>query len=84
MGFIDFDSERYWDVRSQVNYIPSDVSKLEKVTRHGKTPLVLPSDTTYRPDSCTMQAGDVEAAQLRKNELEEIQRNDRKLREAAE
>ena len=31
-----------------------------------------------------MQAGDVESAQLRKNEMEEAQRHDRKLRETAE
>ena len=58
--------------------------KTETALAGGKTPLLLPSDTTYRPDSCTLEAGDVEAAQLRKNELEEAQRHDRKLREAAE
>lgn len=51
---------------------------------NGVLPLVLPSDTTYRLDSLTLESGDVEAAQLRKNEMEEIQRNDRKLREAAQ
>ena len=45
--------------------------------------MVLPSDCTQRPDSLTLAEGDVEAAQLRKNEMEDLQRNDRKLREAA-
>jgi len=58
-------------VREQVNYLPVSVSEGEKVTPGGKTALLLPSDTTYRPDSRTMQAGDVEAAQLRKNEMED-------------
>ena len=46
--------------------------------------MVLPSDCTQRLDSLTLAEGDVEAAQLRKNEMEELQRNDRKLREAAQ
>ena len=37
----------------------------------GKMPVLLPSDTTYRLDSLTLEGGDVEAAQLRKNEMEE-------------
>ncbi len=47
-------------------------------------PLLLPSDTTFRQDSLTLEAGDVEQAQLRKNEMEELQRNDRKLKEAVQ
>ena len=84
MGFLDIDGERFWDVREQDNYLPVDISKEEKVTAGGSLPLVLPSDTTYRLDSQTLDSGDVEAAQLRKNEMEEAQRYDRKLREAAE
>ena len=84
MGYIDFDGQRFWDIRKQVNYLPVDISKQEKAIQGGVLPLVLPSDTTYRPDSRTLQAGDVEEAQLRKNEMEEAQRHDRKLREDAE
>ena len=46
--------------------------------------VVLPSDTTFRQDSITLEGGDVELAQTKKNEMEEQQRYDRKLREAAE
>ena len=84
MGYLDFDGERYWDVRKQVNYLPQDLPKTETVLPGGKTSLLLPSDTTFRPDTCQMLAGDVESAQQCKNDLEEIQRRDRKLREAAE
>ena len=84
MGYIDFDGERFWDVRKQVNYKPVDLSKEERIMPGGLSPLLLPSDTTYRLDSLTLETGDVEAAQLRKNEMEEAQRYDRKLREAAE
>ena len=85
MGYLDIDGERRWDIRKQVNYLPRDLNKAELATSpNGKMPLVLPSDTTYRLDSLTLEEGDVEAAQLRKNEMEEAQRHDRKLREAAE
>lgn len=84
MGYIDFDGVRYWDVRQQVNYPPFDLPKTETALPGGKTRLVLPSDTTYRSDSLTLADGDVGEAQLRKNELEEAQRHDRRLREAAE
>ena len=52
--------------------MPVDISKEEKAMSGGSTPLVLPSDTTYRQDSLNMEAGDVETAQLKKNEMEEV------------
>ena len=62
MGYCDFDGVRYWDVREQVNYFPVSISKSEKALKGGVIPLVLPSDTTYRPDSQTLESGDVEGA----------------------
>jgi hypothetical protein len=61
------------------------VPKKERTTATLPTslPVVLPSDTTSRTDSCALIEGDIEAAQANKNELEELQRHDRKLREAA-
>ena len=59
MGYIDFDGARAWDVRQQVNYMPGDLNKDEM---NGSLPLLLPSDTTYRIDSRTLEIGDVEAA----------------------
>lgn len=60
-----------------------DLTRDEKAIKKGVMPILLKSDTTYRRDSCTLQSGDVEQAQVCKNEMEELQRNDRKLREAA-
>ena len=54
MGFCDFDGVRYWDIRKQINYLPHDLPKDETVIPGGKTLLLLPSDTTYRPDSNTL------------------------------
>ena len=63
--------------------VPATETEAETAVPGGRSPQLLPSDTTYRLDSLTLERGDVEAAQLRKNEMEEVQRNDRKLREAA-
>lgn len=75
MGFIDFDGKRYWDIR-------------EKQAIHfavqAKGDTSLPSDSTRRKDSNILASGNIAAAQAAKEELENLQRNDRKLREAAE
>ena len=60
MGYVEFDGVRFWDIRQQVNYLPVDISKKEKTTKDGVFPLVLPSDSTYRLDSLTLEAGNVE------------------------
>ena len=44
----------------------------------------LSSDSHKRTDSLMLKTGDVPAAQVVKEELEELQRADRKLREAVE
>ncbi|CDW86164.1 UNKNOWN [Stylonychia lemnae] len=74
MGYIEFDKQRYWDLRDQVIY---DVVGL---------PLVqcLNSDSRYRIDSQALLTGDVEQAQKNKEILEHLQRHDRANREAAE
>jgi len=41
----------------------------------------LPSDCRYREDSIIFATGDLERAQIEKERLEELQRNDKKLRE---
>ena len=86
MGFCDFDGKRYWDARYMQNFIAKPIPKTEKVNPNlpSSLPVVLPSDCTNRADSVTLAEGDVEEAQLRKNEMELLQRNDRKLREEAE
>ena len=86
MGYLDFDGERYWDVRYTPSYVPQPVPKDEKVLQDNQDGLrlVLESDTTLRADSCALLDGDIEQAQVNKNDMEELQRHDRKLREAAE
>ncbi len=69
LGFLEFDGRRYWDIRDAEMF---PIMKPEAI---------LPSDARHRPDLCTLLTGDVEAAQARKEELEEAQRKDAKLRE---
>jgi len=85
MGYVDFDNKRYWDVRDMVNYEPVPIPKTETHTplNPKSFPVLLPSDANLRMDSLALLAGDVEQAQINKNNMEELQRNDRKLREAA-
>lgn len=68
MGFIEFDGIRYWDTRDLKPY------KLHKSEKP------LPSDSRYRPDLQQLAQGNIEAAQQRKEEMEEAQRKDARLR----
>jgi len=72
MGYIDFDGIRYWDLREQelFDVVPS--------------PDHLASDSRLRIDSIALLQGDVDQAQANKEQIERVQRNDRKLREEAE
>ena len=76
MGFCDFSNVRYWDIREQEK-IWFPIRQLDPSKK-------LASDSVNRIDSMTLKTGDVPAAQEAKESLEEIQRNDRKLREAVE
>ncbi|OMJ84354.1 hypothetical protein SteCoe_14580 [Stentor coeruleus] len=67
LGYLEFSGVRYWDAR----YI-----KPYKITY----PQLLLSDSECRKDMCVLKTGDIERAQAAKEELENIQRNDRKLR----
>lgn len=68
MGFIEFDGVRYWDTRDIKPY------KLHK------PPKTLQSDSRYRPDLQQLAQGNVDLAQQRKEEMEEAQRKDARLR----
>lgn len=73
MGYMDFNGKRYFDTRmTEIFYFPSKPLKKK----------ALPSDSCRRPDSITLEEGLVKEAQLMKEELEDIQRKDKKLREA--
>lgn len=55
----------------------------EKPDRWQPMQHVLPSDCSRRLDLQTLLSGDVEAAQVKKVELENVQRTDAKIRKAA-
>lgn len=77
MGYIDFDKIRYWDLRDE-----------DQFPKHFKPdypdPDALPSDSMKREDRLLLCEDDYEAAQNEKENLEELQRHDRKLRETVE
>jgi len=71
VGFLDFDDVRYWDYREKASL------------NYPIVPLAapfLPSDARNRTDAIYLVNNPVEEAQAEKERLEEIQRNDRKLR----
>ena len=67
LGYLDFDGVRYWDARF---LRPFEINYLR----------VLESDAENRKDILVLRSGNVDFAQAAKEELENIQRNDRKLR----
>jgi hypothetical protein len=72
MGYMDFNKVRYFDTReAQVVYYPPIPKGIKAI----------PSDSSKRVDSITLASGEMVDAQKRKEELEESQRHDRKLRE---
>ena len=74
MGYIDFDGVRFWDVRDQINYRVQGVD-IEKEA--------IGSDCRNRRDSQLHKANNMVEAQESKTYIENVQRADRKLREAA-
>jgi hypothetical protein len=69
MSHIEFDGIRYWDIREN---FPSCLIEYEKN---------LPSSSVYREDRKLLEEGLLDEAQIAKEKIENIQRNDRKLRE---
>ena len=75
VGFLDFDGVRYWDEREKNKiYFPLA----------GEEPNSLPSQASKRTDGRFLLSKTVEEAQAEKERLEDLQRHDRKLREAAQ
>ena len=68
IGYMDFDGVRYWDVR---HIKPSAI-------KYGPN---LPSDSENRKDLILLRQGHLEEAQMAKEEIENLQRLDRKFRE---
>eukprot|EP00831_Metopus_contortus_P013367 TRINITY_DN15418_c0_g1_i2.p1 TRINITY_DN15418_c0_g1~~TRINITY_DN15418_c0_g1_i2.p1 ORF type:complete len:245 (+),score=47.34 TRINITY_DN15418_c0_g1_i2:182-916(+) len=69
MGFLEFDGVRYWDARE---------IELFQMRRSKQ---MLPSDAIFRPDLQILATGNIDLAQTKKEELETLQRYDRKLRD---
>lgn len=70
LSYINVDNVRYFDIR---NIKPHKLQY--KVS--------LESDHQIRPDLISLKNGDLEDAQLKKDKLEDHQRNDKKLRDKA-
>jgi len=76
MGYFDIDGVRYWDRRDKeehftpANLVPENI------------PYRLESDSCVRKDGNALDTQPVEEAQALKEEMEVLQRHDRKLREA--
>lgn len=68
IGYLDFDGVRYWDVR-----------QIKPATIDYKPNL--PSDSGNRKDLQFLKSGLVDEAQVAKEEIENLQRHDRKMRE---
>ena len=69
MSNIDFDGKRYWDIRQNFNI------KLIEFEKN------LPSSSIYREDRILLEENKINEGQIAKENLENIQRADRKLRE---
>mmetsp|Transcript_19972 Transcript_19972/g.37014 ORF Transcript_19972/g.37014 Transcript_19972/m.37014 type:complete len:82 (-) Transcript_19972:3202-3447(-) len=71
-GYLDrleFDGQIYWELATSPLYLP--IRPVES----------LPSDCRHRPDLQNLMRGDRDSAEQAKIRLENIQRNDRRLRE---
>ena len=68
-SYVEFDGKRYWDIEKDKPFL----------LEYENNPL--PSDCNYRDDVILMRMGNRPAAQLKKNEGENSQRYDKKLRE---
>jgi len=69
VSYIEFDSIRYWDMRENI--------PIKAIERQNQ----LTSSALYRTDRKLLFENKVEAAQIEKEVLENIQRKDRKLRQ---
>jgi hypothetical protein len=67
--YLNFENEKYWE---NGDY---------PLARFYREDYILPSDSTFREDLNYFIQNDEEQAQIWKEKMEEIQRNDRKLRE---
>ena len=69
LSHLDFNEVRYWDIREN---FPIQLIELDNG---------LPSSSIYRQDRVSLEENKLKEAQENKEKLENLQRNDRKLRE---
>ena len=64
MSYLDFDGQRYWDVRYTPSYVPKALPPKERITPSQSTSMrrMLESDTTKRADAVALIAGDIDQA----------------------
>ena len=72
LGYLDFDGLRYWDARETGIHFELAGEEVQNV---------LPSQASFRTDGRAKMSLPLEQAQTEKERLENLQRNDRKLRE---
>jgi hypothetical protein len=72
LEFIEFDGERYWDIRKNI-----DIEEFPIVPQ-------IKSSSIYRADSKLLYESKLEEAQQAKDDQENLQRHDRKLRKEYE
>ncbi len=70
LGFIEFDNVRYWDIRENVYLKSYD------------NPNQITSSSLFREDRIYLEKQNIEKGQFHKERLENLQRHDKKLREA--
>ena len=68
IGYLEFDGVRYWDIR---HIKPANIDFIPN----------LPSDSEVRKDLKLLRDGLVDEAQVAKENIEDLQRHDRKMRE---
>ena len=73
MGYMDFDGVRFWDARTCADKVWFPISAMGESA--------LPSDSLKRIDSVYLNTRPMDEAQQAKEDLEALQRNDRKMRE---
>ena len=77
MGYVDFDGVRYWDLRDE----PHQPKHLKPIwIQEG----CLESDSSLRKDRMYLCMSDYDAGQIAKEDIEEEQRKDQKLRDACQ
>jgi hypothetical protein len=69
IDYVMIDGEKYWEIDKQLPLPVTDATN------------PLPSDSSYREDLKAFKANNEEEAQRQKEIMEEVQRNDRKLRD---